>query len=49
VSAGGDKAGENSTLLRDIKPGEKRDFALNVTSHGRTHDVMLEVREPQNP
>lgn len=49
VSAGGDKAGENTILLREIKPGEKRDFALNVTSHGRTHDVVLEVRAPQNP
>lgn len=49
LSASGDKAGENSVVLRDLKPGERRDFAVSVTSHGRTHDVGLEVRAPQNP
>lgn len=49
LSASGDNVGENSVVLHDLKPGEKRDFAIGVTSHGRTHDVQLEVLPPQTP
>jgi hypothetical protein len=45
-SAGGEKRGENSLLLQNIKPLEKRNFSLPVTSHSRATDVILEVREP---
>lgn len=49
VSAGGDRRGENSILLEHLRPGEKRDFALTVTSHARVSDVLLDVREPSKP
>ena len=49
VSATGDKRGENSLLLENIRPHEQRDFALSVTSHARTNDVVLEVRPPERP
>lgn len=48
-SAGGDKRGENSVLLENVKPADKRTFALVVTSHGRVSDVELEVRNPVSP
>jgi hypothetical protein len=45
-SAGGDKRGENNVTLEDLKPGERRNFAVTVTSHDRVSDVELEVRTP---
>ena len=48
-SAGGDKRGENTMTLEDVKPHEKRVFALTVTSHGRVADVELEVAKPETP
>jgi hypothetical protein len=49
VSTTGEKRGENSLVLEDLRPHDQRDFALSVTSHGRTHDVALEVRLPERP
>lgn len=49
LSAGNDKRGENSVLLEKIQPREKRNFSLLVTSHARTHDVLLEIRAPEKP
>jgi len=48
-SASGAKRGENSAILENLQPGEKRDFALTITSHGRVADVDLEVRIPEGP
>ena len=48
-SAGGDKRGENTLTLENIKPHEKRVFALTVTSHGRVSDVELEIAKPETP
>ena len=48
-SAGGDKRGENNVTLENLKPGERRNFALTVTSHDRVSDVELEVRTPGQP
>jgi hypothetical protein len=45
-SAGGDKRGENNVTIEDLKPGERRNFAMTVTSHDRVSDVQLEVRTP---
>ena len=48
-SASGDKRGENSVVLQSIRPGEKRNFTLTVTSHDRAKEVVLEVRKPEQP
>lgn len=45
-STSGDSRGENKVELTDIKPREKRAFALVVTSHDRVADVDLEIRSP---
>lgn len=48
-SATGDKRGENSVILQNIQPQEKRTFSLTVTSHARAKDVFLEIRKPEQP
>jgi len=48
-SAGGDKRGENTVTLENLKPHEQRVFALAVTSHGRVSDVELEIAKPETP
>jgi hypothetical protein len=48
-SSGGDKRGENSVFLEDIRPLEKRLFALTVNNQGRTAGVEIEVRKPEVP
>lgn len=48
-SAGGDKRGENTLTLEDLRPHEKRVFGLTVTSHGRVSDVELEITKPETP
>jgi hypothetical protein len=48
-STSGDKRGENTIALADIKPHEQRNFALTVTSHARVSDVELEIKSPETP
>ena len=48
-SARGEKRGENSVILQNIRPAEKRTFALTVTSHSRVSDVELQIRKPEQP
>lgn len=48
-SPGGDTRGENSVILENIQPREKRLFALSVHSHGRVADVDIMIRKPTPP
>ena len=48
-SPSGSRRGENMTVLRNIKPGERRTFSLTVTSHGRAASVQLELTKPAAP
>ncbi len=48
-SPSGSRRGENMTVLRNIKPGERRIFSLTVTSHGRATSVQLELTRPTAP
>jgi len=45
LSADGDKRGTNNVVLKDIKPGEKRNFSIAVTSHSRSHKVEIVAKE----
>ncbi len=45
LSADGDKRGTNNVVLKDIKPGEKRNFSIVVTSHSRGHKVEIVAKE----
>lgn len=49
VSKAGGSRGENSVILQNIQPLEKRVFAADVTSHGRVSGVELKIREPKAP
>jgi len=49
VSKAGGTRGENSVILQNIQPLEKRVFAVDVTSHGRVSGVELKIREPKAP
>lgn len=44
-SPDGNKRGTNNTILKDIKPGEKRDFSVVITSHSQGHTVEITARE----
>ncbi len=44
-SADGSKRGANNVILKDIAPGEKRDFSIIVTSHSQAADVDILARE----
>lgn len=48
-STGGNRRGENMIILENIAPREKRTFALSITSHSRVNDVILEIRQPDQP
>lgn len=48
IGTSGEARGENTTpVLRDLAPGEKRQFALNVRSHGGVARVELLPQLPQ--
>ena len=44
-SADGSKRGSNNVILKDIGPGEKRDFSVVVTSHSKAAVVEIVPRE----
>ena len=44
-SAEGQKRGTNNVILTDIKPGERRDFAIMVTSHSHSERVEITPKE----
>ncbi len=44
-SPDGNKRGTNNTILKDIKPGEKRDFSVVITSHSQGHTVEITAKE----
>ena len=44
-SAEGQKRGTNNVILTDIKPGERRDFAIMVTSHSHSERVAITPKE----
>lgn len=44
-SADGSKRGANNVILKDIAPGEKREFAIVVTSHSKAADVEIVAGE----
>ncbi len=44
-SADGSKRGANNVILKDIAPGEKRDFSIVVTSHSKAADVEIVAGE----
>jgi hypothetical protein len=48
-STGGNRRGENLIVLENIAPREKRTFSLSITSHSRVNDVILEIRQPEQP
>lgn len=48
-SPGGNRRGENLVVLENIAPHEKRTFSLSITSHSRVNDVILEIRQPEQP
>lgn len=41
--------GENSLILQNIRPHEKRQFALQVNSRDSVSSVELQVRKPEAP
>ncbi len=45
LSADGDKRGTNNVVVENIKPGEKRNFSIAVTSHSRSHKVEIIAKE----
>ena len=45
-SAQGNPRGENMTVVSRLRPGEKRTFALNVTSHGGVYRVEPRYQLP---
>lgn len=47
LSSSGSKCGVNMEVVRDLRPGEKRTFALNVTSRGQTSRVELHYEIPE--
>jgi hypothetical protein len=48
IGAGGANRGENMVLVTDLRPGEPRVFALNVTSHGGILTVQLSSELPRH-
>lgn len=49
IGTSGEARGENTTpILRNLAPGEKRQFALNVRSHGGVARVELLPQRPQD-
>lgn len=48
LGASDEPRGENTTpVLRDLRPGEKRQFAVNVRSHGGVSRVELRPQVPE--
>ena len=48
LGTSGESRGENITpILRDLAPGEKRPFALNIKSHGGVSRVDLTWQVPE--
>jgi hypothetical protein len=48
LGTSGEARGENTTpLLRNLRPGEKRQFAVNVRSHGGVARVELRPQVPE--
>ena len=48
IGASGEARGENtSEVLRDLRPSEKRQFALNIRSHGGVARVDLTPQVPK--
>lgn len=43
----GNKYGENSVVVEHIRPYEKREFALEVSTRGKPVSVELQLREPE--
>ncbi len=43
----GSARGENGVVLEDLQPGEVRVFDLEVTRHGGTATVTLELKQPE--
>ncbi len=54
-SRGGEIRGENATVLRNLKPGERRAFSVEIAAHGKATDVVIQFQpvgakpEPQAP
>jgi hypothetical protein len=44
-SPDGNKRGTNNVILKDIKPGEKRDFSVVITSHSQGHTIEITATE----
>jgi hypothetical protein len=49
LSRNGNSRGDNSVILPDIQPGEKRPFSLEVSSSESVASVDLQVRKPKSP
>lgn len=47
LSSAGSKRGVNMQVVHNLRPAEKRTFALNVTSRGRTSRVELHYEIPE--
>lgn len=47
-NADGGQRGTNNVVLENIKPGEKRDFSLVVTSHSQGHTVEIVPKEVED-
>jgi len=39
----GENRGENRKVLRNLQPGKRRVFSINVTSHGEEHSVEFRI------
>ena len=46
VGAGGSERGDNMVQMQDLRPGESRPFALNITMHGAVSNVQLRYDLP---
>jgi len=44
-SSDGNKRGTNNIILESLKPGEKREFSVAVTSHSQATEVEIIPRE----
>ena len=45
-SRGGENRGESIVTLKDIKPDEKRAFSIEIVSHGKVQDAVIELQAP---
>ena len=45
-SRSGENRGESITTLKDIKPDERRPFSIDIVSHGKVQDAVIELQAP---